>query len=112
MWRADVETPGAIWPVSRLFRLSEVQKPEKDQRAGLDAALVDAFIDYLRIERNASPLTLRNYSADLAAFANWFEEKLKRPCDWLTLDQFQIRGYLVHLNERKLSRAPIHLKMS
>ena len=80
-----------------------MQKHQKD-RARDD--LVDGFLDYLRAERDASPLTLRNYSADLAAFQAW------RKVDWMNVDAFCLRAYLVHLNERKYDRPTIHLKMS
>lgn len=75
-------------------------------------ALTEEFLNYLRVERNASTLTLRNYSADIAAFAVWFGEKYRQECDWQRVDPFHLRGYLVHLNERKFDRATIHLKMS
>lgn len=75
-------------------------------------ALVEEFLSYLRVERNASPLTIRNYGADIAAFCAWFEVKTKQRCDWTRLDQFHLRGYLVHLTERHFDRATIHLKMS
>ncbi|MCG3146687.1 MAG: Tyrosine recombinase XerC [Verrucomicrobiae bacterium] len=68
--------------------------------------LIDGFIDYLRAERDASPLTLRNYSAELLAFQAW------RKTPWKNVDSFQLRGYLVHLNERQYDRPTIHLKMS
>jgi integrase/recombinase XerC len=74
--------------------------------------LVAGFLDYLRAERDASVLTIRNYSADIAAFAVWFEQKYKQKCDWVRVDPFHLRGYLVHLTERRLNRATIHLKMS
>jgi integrase/recombinase XerC len=75
-------------------------------------SLVAEFLTYLPVERNASALTIRNYGADLATFRAWVEEKTKGKCDWLRLDLFHLRGYLVHLTERKLERATIHLKMS
>jgi len=74
--------------------------------------LVEEFLNYLRAERDASRLTIRNYGADLAAFLTWYREKFKRDCDWTSVDHFHARGYLVHLTERKLERATIHLKMS
>jgi len=74
--------------------------------------LVSGFLDYLRAERDASPLTLRNYGADLAAFRLWFEGKTKTKCDWLRVDIFHLRGYLVHLSERQYDRPTIHLKIS
>jgi integrase/recombinase XerC len=80
-----------------------VQKHQKDR---VRDDLVDGFLDYLRAERDASPLTLRNYSADLAAFQAW------RTVDWTSVDAFHLRAYLVHLNERKYDRPTIHLKMS
>ena len=75
-------------------------------------ALVEQFTNYLRAERDASPLTVRNYAADLHAFRAWFEQKYRRSCDWIGLDQLQVRSYLVDLMERGYNRATIHLKMS
>lgn len=75
-------------------------------------ALTEEFLNYLRVERNVSTLTLRNYSADIAAFYTWFGEKYQKECDWRKVDPFHLRGYLVYLNERKFDRATIHLKMS
>ena len=75
-------------------------------------ALVEQFLDYLRAERDASPLTLRNYSADIHAFRGWFEEQFKHPPDWARIDSFHLRGYLVHLSKSRYDRATIHLKMS
>jgi len=74
--------------------------------------LVEQFLNYLRVERDASPLTLRNYSADIHAFRIWFEGKFKHQPDWDRIDPFHLRGYLVHLTEAHYDRATIHLKMS
>ncbi len=79
---------------------------------GVADSLVDEFLGYLHAERDASPLTIRNYSADIAAFAVWFEEKYKQACAWVPVDSFHLRGYLVYLTERQFDRATIHLKMS
>jgi integrase/recombinase XerC len=75
-------------------------------------SLVDGFLNYLRAERDASPLTLRNYGADLAAFGGWFRQKFGHACEWHRVDPFHLRAYLVHLTERRYDRATIHLKMS
>ncbi len=74
--------------------------------------LVAGFLAYLGAERNASPLTVRNYRTDLEHFAGWYREKFRQAVDWTTLDQFHARGYLVHLTERRLARSTIHLKIS
>ncbi len=80
--------------------------------SGVTDPLVDGFLNYLRAERDASALTIRNYGANLAAFRAWYREKFKRDCDWPAVDSLHARGYLAHLAERKLERATIHLKMS
>ncbi len=89
---------------------------QEHQKTGAGSRVTDAlteeFLNYLRVERNASTLTVRNYSADIAAFSAWFEEKYKQACDWRKIDPFHLRGYLVYLTERKFDRATIHLKMS
>ena len=87
---------------------------QEHQKSGdrLSGALVDAFLEYLRTERNASPLTVRNYGADLGEFATWLHEKTGKECDWKRLEPLHARGYLVHLTERRLERTTIHLKMS
>src|SRR5258708_3701265 len=137
--QADVEAAGPVRTIPRLLRLPGVQEhqetgarrrvnssvregeaPAEPQRGTArpearppkHAPLVGECLSYLRAERDASTLTIRNYGADLAAFRAWYEEKSKRPCDWTQLDQFQVRGYLVHLTERRLERTTIHLKMS
>jgi tyrosine recombinase XerC len=93
--------------------VQEHQKTSASVRGGRVAdTLVKDFLDYLRAERDASLLTIRNYSASVAEFAAWFEQKYKQKCDWLRVDSFHARGYLVHLTERQFDRATIHLKMS
>jgi len=90
-----------------------VQEHQKNTAIGRVAdTLVGGFLDYLRAERDASPLTIRNYFAGIAEFAAWFEQKYRQRCDWLHVDSFHARAYLVHLTEKRLNRATIHLKMS
>jgi len=74
--------------------------------------LVDGFISYLRAERDASPLTLRNYSAEIEAYRAWLEEKTKAAIAWAKIDAFHVRGYVVYLSEHHYDRATIHLKLS
>jgi integrase/recombinase XerC len=90
-----------------------VQEHQKTlARRDVTDALAEQFFNYLRAERDASALTLRNYSADINAFRTWFEERFKQAPDWTRIDSFHVRGYLVHLTERHYDRATIHLKMS
>src|SRR6202162_2317354 len=110
---AHGETSRPVRRIPRLLGLSEVQESQKtDASRRVADSLTTGFLDYLRAERDASPLTIRNYSADIAAFAAWFEGKYKQSCAWVTLNSFHLRGYLVHLPEQQFDRATIHLKMS
>ena len=83
-----------------------------DRRSRVADKLTTEFLNAQRVERDASPLTIRNYSADIAAFADWFEQKYQQKCDWLQVGPFHLRAYLVHLTERQFDRSTIHLKMS
>src|SRR5260370_36299014 len=112
MRSAHGEAPWPVWRIPWLLGLSEVQESQKtDASRRVADSLTTGFLDYLRAERDASVLTIRNYSADVTAFAVWFEEKYKQKCDWPRVDLFHLRGYLVHLTERQFDRATIHLKM-
>ena len=99
--------------------MQEHQKNSAGRVSGASASpavvadpLVEQFLNYLRAERDASLLTLRNYGADINAFRVWFAGKFKHPPDWDRIDPFHLRGYLVHLTEGRYDRATIHLKMS
>ena len=66
-------------------------------------ALIDKFLDHLRIERNASVHTLRSYAADLEQFRNFLLSK-ELYTDEKTgdvpvekIDHLAIRAYLSHL---------------
>ena len=74
--------------------------------------MVEEFLNYLRVERDASLRTLGNYSAEIRAFQAWYTERTKDRCDWIRLDLFPIRGYLVYLTQYGYDRATIQLKMS
>ena len=65
---------------------------------------------YLRGERNASPLTVRNYRSDLEDFFRFLREK---GLDALTqVDRGTVRGYLAWLHQQGLVRASIVRKLS
>ena len=90
-----------------------MQEPQETRtRERVADALAEGFLNYLRGERDASPLTLRNYATAIEAYRVWHDAKTKTPLDWLRTDAFQVRSYLVHLSERQYDRATIHLKMS
>jgi len=68
------------------------------------------YINYLEVERNASPYTVRNYTSDLLGFFQFLKEKgidsLKE------VDKHVLRDYLQHLMEQGLVKASIARKLS
>lgn len=53
------------------------QNEEKTQRTELDR-LIEEFLEYLEIERNCSPLTLRNYRHYLGRFSSWLKRNVSK----------------------------------
>ncbi|MHA6251306.1 tyrosine recombinase XerC [Oceanobacillus sp. CAU 1775] len=68
------------------------------------------FVEYLQIEKNASPYTIQFYQKDLETFFQFLEsesvEKLK------DVDHQLIRLYLTKMYDRKLSRKSVSRKIS
>jgi len=64
------------------------------------SALVEEFLEYLEVERNLSPLTIRDYRHYLANFVNWsrVHASINKPQD-ITLELVRkYRVYLAHYN--------------
>ena len=69
------------------------------------------FAEHLR-HRECSPLTVKNYLADLGAFARWFEQTNG---DGLTPDRVtptDLREFKQHLVQRKLKPASVNRKLA
>ncbi len=73
-------------------------------------AVFNKYINYLEVERNASPYTVRNYTTDLLGFFQFVKDKgidsLKE------VDRYVLRDYLSHLMEQGLVKASIARKLS
>ncbi|MEJ2744482.1 MAG: tyrosine recombinase XerC [bacterium] len=67
------------------------------------------YFDYLRVEKNASPHTLDNYSRDINRFGNFLASKGLGDGDalWRNVDRSSIRQYLAELHRVALSKASI-----
>jgi integrase/recombinase XerC len=75
----------------------------------MDAA-VGSFLEYLGIERGASPHTLRSYAADLTEFTRFLDgEEIE---GLAAADTRAIRAFLAHLHQRRLSRATVARKLA
>lgn len=59
--------------------------------------LIDEFLEYLQIEKNCSPLTIRDYRHYLEVFNKWFTE---HGGDIKNLDLSTVRKYRVFLSNR------------
>jgi integrase/recombinase XerC len=69
---------------------------------------LDHYLDWLRDERNLSPLTLQAYSKDWQAYMDWLETKEKLHPETMELEEIsanQIRSYLYYMNQQGLTKA-------
>ncbi len=78
--------------------------------AGLTAAeLVDRYLVYMRVERAASPQTVRAYSADLARYLEWAE---RTGVDPIVLTHRQMRLYLAEMDRAGYARRTVARRLS
>ena len=71
-----------------------------------------AFLQHLRVERNASVYTLRNYEQTLKEFCEWHQEERSVDPAWNALSRDDFRAYLRFLGRKQMSRAAILLRFS
>jgi integrase/recombinase XerC len=64
---------------------------------------MNAFLQSLQAERNASAHTLRAYRNELKRFAGFLGPEMR----WKDVDHVMIRGFLSHLHERGLSKVSV-----
>ncbi|MEJ2068532.1 MAG: tyrosine-type recombinase/integrase [Deltaproteobacteria bacterium] len=73
---------------------------------------IDTFIDYMALERGASPHTCRAYRKDLELFTAFLREK-GLPADATAIDHLTIRLYLGHLyQEKRIKRTSVVRKLA
>jgi integrase/recombinase XerC len=72
--------------------------------------IYDRYINYLVVERNASPYTVRNYEHDLKDFTDFLSSEGATSLD--EVDRDMLRRYLSHLLERGFVKASIARKQS
>jgi integrase/recombinase XerC len=70
---------------------------------------VSAFLQYLEVERGASPHTVRSYAADLREFNEFVEREGASPA---AADGRLIRAYLARLHQRRLAKSSIARKLA
>ncbi len=60
---------------------------------------IDGFIRYLKIERNASELTLKSYGEDFGSLLDYFRDRVGEVVEPDQIHIAQLRGYVVYLRE-------------
>jgi len=72
--------------------------------------IYNRYVNYLEAERNVSPYTVRNYTADLLGFFSFL--KTKKIDSLKEVDRHVLRGYLSHLMDEGFVKASIARKLS
>jgi integrase/recombinase XerC len=70
------------------------------------------FLQYLRIERNASPLTLKSYAEDFESLYDYFRDRnggVPEP-DQITV--VQLRGYVAYMHECQYSKSTMARRLA
>lgn len=68
---------------------------------------VETFVNYLKVEKNASGHTIKNYLVDLKAFETFLAGK-----DLDTVDHFTLRRYLAEMRSKSFAKRTIARKLA
>lgn len=75
-------------------------------------AAVDGFLRSLRIERNASPLTLKSYAEDFNSFFDYLQDRVGRIPEPSETDISMLRGYVAYLHECQYAKTTIARRLA
>jgi integrase/recombinase XerC len=73
--------------------------------------VLEEFIDYIKIEKRYSPHTVRAYTDDILQFNNFLTGQLD-PSDLLTVNQINVRQWVLHLFDTKISARSLRRKIA
>lgn len=73
--------------------------------------MIKKFLDYLKLERNYSSLTVQEYGDDLARFQKYFED-LDCHISWDTVDADIIRGWMESMMDKGNSASSVNRRLS
>lgn len=73
---------------------------------------IDRFLKYLRVERNASPLTLKSYREDLELLAGYLEEARSGPIEPHEITTLDLRGYVSSMHAADYARTTIARRLA
>jgi integrase/recombinase XerC len=75
-------------------------------------AAIDGFLRYLKVERNASELTLKSYSEDFNSLFDYLRDRVGEVSGPADLDVASLRGYVAYLHECDYSKATIARRLA
>ena len=75
-------------------------------------AAIDGFLRYLKIERNASELTLKSYSEDFGSLLDYFRDRVGEIVDPAQVQIPQLRGYVAYLHECDYAKTTIARRLA
>lgn len=87
-----------------------MDEARQEPRAHAMDEQLDRFLDYLRLERNASPYTIKNYGSEIREFLEF--AKGEGVQGWPDITVSLIRRYLLWLNHRELSSSSVARRLS
>lgn len=73
--------------------------------------MVDLFLDYLKLERNYSPATVKHYRDDLKEFERFFQE-LDLQLSWETVDSDIVRRWMEAMMDRGNVASSVNRRLS
>ena len=73
---------------------------------------IKSFLNYLRIERNSSDLTIKSYADDLAHLVEFFEEQKGHVPHPRDVDVSQLRAYAAYLHECGYARSTVARRLA
>lgn len=83
---------------------------DEQQQASAMEEQLNRFMEYLRLERNASPYTIKNYGSEIREFMEFAMGEGVH--DWKSVGVPLVRRYLLWLNSRSLSPSSVARRLS
>ena len=75
-------------------------------------AAIDGFLRYLKIERNASELTIKSYSEDFGSLLDYVRDRVGDVSSPSELQIAQLRGYVAYLHECNYAKTTIARRLA